>query len=158
MKKDIRSDSDDLARGSDLASDDGGSGLSPARRTTDGEGDDIVAILVGPQERVDEDIVGDGAGATEDTVRGNLSLVSNTRDVERVVGVRSDDTRDVGTVASALIERVVIGNGNVGAVVVVANKIVATSDFEAGTEATAKSGVGVISSGINDTNLDALAF
>jgi hypothetical protein len=151
------SDSDDLARGSDLASDDRGSGLSPARRATDGEGDDIVAILVGPQERVDEDIVSDGAGATEDTVRGNFSLVSNTRDIERVVGVSSDDTRDVGTVAGALIERVVIGNGSVGAVVVVANKIVATSDFEAGTEATAESGVGVISSGINDTNLDALA-
>lgn len=129
--------------------------LSPARRTTNGGGDDVGTSLISGVEGSNENIVSDGTLAAKDLVGTESDIGSGTSEAVLVL-LGSNDTSNVGSVAAA-VHGIGIGHGGVGAAVSVADEITAEGDKAALAEATTESGVLVVDTTVNDSNLDALA-
>lgn len=97
--------------------------------------------MVRTRERINEDVVGDLARASENAVCRERSFVCDTGDVEWVGGVRANDTGDVRAVPFALVKRVVVGYGGVEACVGIADEVVTQCDLEAFPESSAGRGM-----------------
>ncbi|RUS33061.1 hypothetical protein BC938DRAFT_473265 [Jimgerdemannia flammicorona] len=71
--------------------------------------------------------------------------------------ITNNDTSDMRAVPYAFVQRILIGV-SMDAIEIVANKIVTIRDLVAKAESATKSGVGVIDTSVNHTDLDALAI
>jgi hypothetical protein len=84
-------------------------------------------------------------------------LVSNTGDLVLVAWVGADDAGDVGAVATALVQGVIVWRRGVGTGVSIANEIVTACDLVALAETSTEVWVGVVNARVNDGDLDTLA-
>lgn len=69
----------------------------------------------------------------------------------------SDNARDVCSMTSALVERIGIRYGYVSSRVFVADQIVSPVDLVTWAEASTKSGMGIVDTSVDDSDLDPLA-
>jgi hypothetical protein len=129
--------------------------FGPARGSADGGGDDVGAVLKGGLVGGDEDVVGGLAVAAKDAV-GAEDGVGGSSGEAKLVFLGRDNASDVGAVSLA-VHGVVVWDGRVEAVVVVADEVGAKGNVAASTEAAAQSGMLVVDTSVNDGNLDALA-
>ncbi|TLS26176.1 hypothetical protein PpBr36_04125 [Pyricularia pennisetigena] len=132
----------------------GPGGLGPAAVAADAGRDDVHAILVGPDERLDDGLLV-GAAKAKDLVRVDGRV---GRHALELVALTRDDAGDVGTVTLGVL-RIVVGHLGVAGKgpVAVADEIVAALDLAALSETAAEVGVRVVDSRVHHAHLDALA-
>ncbi|TLD15235.1 hypothetical protein PspLS_10635 [Pyricularia sp. CBS 133598] len=128
--------------------------LGPTAVAADAGRDDIHAILIGPDERLDDGLLV-GAAKAKDLVRveGRFG-----RHALQPVAVASNDASHVRAVTLSVL-RIVVGHLGVAGKgpVRVADEIVAALDLAALAEAAAEVGVCVVDSSVHHADLDALA-
>jgi hypothetical protein len=156
-KMSLTGNGDDLATSGDLGGDIRRCGLGPALNTAEGKSEDIGTVVEATEKSINNDLIRGGAITAEHAVCQKSCLVSNTGDLVLVAWVGADDAGNVGAVATALVQGVIVRRRGVGAGVSIANEVVTACDLVALTETSTEVGVGVVNARVNDGDLDTLA-
>lgn len=93
--------------------------------TTQGQRKNVHSVVVPANQGIDDNCI---TGGTEDTVCGNRSFAWNTTDAKCIVGISADNSGNMSSMASALVQRVIIGNEGIGTSESIADKVVAADD------------------------------